>query len=207
VVKLSWWTIHGFCSGGQLLTTTRTYNFPIQLCIGPLIGAISAGCTAVLKPSESAPHCAAIMQKIVEESLDVSAYAVVQGAIPETSLLLDQKWDKYVTFTPAYHPTTDFSKNLLHGRLFRRQNHLAKSRLITHPRNPRARRPQSCNHHQNRRHAPRRPSPPLGQAHEQWPNLRLTQLHTNRRIHAANIYCRVQSRVRRVLSTRCEGVA
>lgn len=71
-----------------------TYNFPIQLCIGPLIGAIAAGCTAVLKPSESAPHSALIMQKIIESCLDPSAYAVVQGAVPETTSLLAQKWDK-----------------------------------------------------------------------------------------------------------------
>ncbi|KAF2732843.1 aldehyde dehydrogenase [Polyplosphaeria fusca] len=70
------------------------YNFPIQLSIGPLIGAIAAGCTAVLKPSESAPNAAAIMQKIVAESLDPSCYTVIQGAIPETTALLDQKWDK-----------------------------------------------------------------------------------------------------------------
>ncbi|KAF2201189.1 aldehyde dehydrogenase [Delitschia confertaspora ATCC 74209] len=70
------------------------FNFPIQLSIGPLIGAIAAGCTAVLKPSENAPHCAAVMQKIISESLDPSAYTVVQGSIPETSALLEQKWDK-----------------------------------------------------------------------------------------------------------------
>lgn len=70
------------------------YNFPIQLSIGPLIGAIAAGCTAVLKPSESSPCAAAVMQKIIEESLDPACYACVQGAIPETTALLDQKWDK-----------------------------------------------------------------------------------------------------------------
>lgn len=70
------------------------YNFPVQLSFGPLIGAIAAGCTAVLKPSESAPNAAAVMQKIVESCLDSSAYTVVQGAIPESSALLDCKWDK-----------------------------------------------------------------------------------------------------------------
>ncbi|KAF2249892.1 aldehyde dehydrogenase [Trematosphaeria pertusa] len=69
------------------------YNFPIQLSLGPLIGAISAGCTAVLKPSESSPHAAAVMQKIIAESLDPSCYTCIQGAIPETTALLDQKWD------------------------------------------------------------------------------------------------------------------
>lgn len=72
----------------------RTYNFPIQLTIGPLIGAIAAGCTAVLKPSESAPAAAIAVQKIVEDSLDPSAFVVVQGAVPESTALLEEKWDK-----------------------------------------------------------------------------------------------------------------
>lgn len=59
-----------------------------------MIGAIAAGCTVVLKPSESAPNAAAVMQKIVAESLDPSCYTVVNGAIPETSALLEHKWDK-----------------------------------------------------------------------------------------------------------------
>ncbi|PBP18596.1 fatty aldehyde dehydrogenase [Diplocarpon rosae] len=70
------------------------YNFPIQLSLGPLIGAIAAGCTGVLKPSEVSPASAMVMKKIVEEYLDPSAYAVVNGAIPETTALLDEKWDK-----------------------------------------------------------------------------------------------------------------
>lgn len=75
-------------------TSSRTYNFPIQLTIGPLVGAIAAGCTAVLKPSEAAPNAAAIVQKIVESALDPSAYAIVQGGIPESTMLLEEKWDK-----------------------------------------------------------------------------------------------------------------
>lgn len=70
------------------------FNFPIQLSLGPLIGAISAGCTAVLKPSESAPNAARVMQYIVSQALDPEAYQVVQGAVPETTALLDCKWDK-----------------------------------------------------------------------------------------------------------------
>ena len=53
------------------------YNFPVQLSLGPLIGAIAAGCTAVLKPSEVASATAMVLKKVVEESLDPSAYAVV----------------------------------------------------------------------------------------------------------------------------------
>lgn len=70
------------------------YNFPFQLTLGPLIGAIAAGCPAVIKPSELAPNSAMILKKIVEESLDSTAYACVNGAIPETTALLNQKWDK-----------------------------------------------------------------------------------------------------------------
>ena len=70
------------------------YNFPLQLSLGPLVGAIAAGCTAVLKPSENAPNAARIMQHVVESSLDPEAYQVVQGAVPETTALLEQKWDK-----------------------------------------------------------------------------------------------------------------
>ena len=70
------------------------FNFPIQLSFGPLIGAISGGNTAILKPSENAPNCAAVMQKIVEKGLDPECFAVVQGGIPETQALLAEKWDK-----------------------------------------------------------------------------------------------------------------
>lgn len=70
------------------------YNFPYQLTLGPLIGAIAAGCTAVIKPSEMAPHSAMVMKKILEEYLDPTAYTCVNGSIPETTALLDQKWDK-----------------------------------------------------------------------------------------------------------------
>jgi len=70
------------------------YNFPFLLCISPLIGAIAAGCTAILKPSESAPATAMVLQELIEKYLDPTAFRVVNGAIPETTALLDQKWDK-----------------------------------------------------------------------------------------------------------------
>ncbi|MCJ1250725.1 hypothetical protein MMC30_007953 [Trapelia coarctata] len=70
-----------------------TYNFPIQLAIGPMIGAIAAGNTLVVKPSENAPCVAVVLEKIVA-ALDSDCYGCVQGAIPQTTALLDQKWDK-----------------------------------------------------------------------------------------------------------------
>lgn len=70
------------------------YNFPFSLSVDPLLGAIAAGCTAVIKPSESAPNVAMAIRDIVEKALDPEAYRVVNGAVPETTALLDQKWDK-----------------------------------------------------------------------------------------------------------------
>ncbi|KAK1075714.1 Hexadecenal dehydrogenase [Friedmanniomyces endolithicus] len=70
------------------------FNFPFMLSLCPLIGAIAAGCTAVLKPSENAPNSARIMQHVIEQSLSPDAYQVVQGGVPETTALLEQKWDK-----------------------------------------------------------------------------------------------------------------
>lgn len=71
-----------------------TYNFPFMLTVVPLVGAIAAGCTAVVKPSEGAPNVAMVIKEIVEKYLDPESYRVVNGAVPETSALLDQKWDK-----------------------------------------------------------------------------------------------------------------
>ena len=59
-----------------------------------MIGAMAAGNTVVLKPSENSPATAAVMERIIKEYLDSSCYTVVQGGIPETTALLEQKWDK-----------------------------------------------------------------------------------------------------------------
>ncbi|CAB4309200.1 unnamed protein product [Prunus armeniaca] len=71
-----------------------TWNFPFLLSLDPVIGAISAGNAVVLKPSEIAPATSSILAKLVEEYLDNSAVKVVEGAVPETTALLEQKWDK-----------------------------------------------------------------------------------------------------------------
>lgn len=66
----------------------------MNLSVGPFVGAIAAGNTAILKPSENAPNVAVVLQKIVESALDPSCFAVVQGAVTETTKLLEEKWDK-----------------------------------------------------------------------------------------------------------------
>lgn len=74
------------------------YNFPIQLVLAPLVGAIGAGCAAVIKPSELTPACAMVLKEVIESRLDRDAFAVVNGGIPETNALMNEKWDK-VFFT------------------------------------------------------------------------------------------------------------
>ena len=69
------------------------WNEPYMLTLGPLVAAIAAGNTAVLKPSEIAEASAAVMAEMVPKYLDPEAVAVVQGGVPETTALLAQKWD------------------------------------------------------------------------------------------------------------------
>ncbi|KAM5433858.1 Hexadecenal dehydrogenase [Microsporum ferrugineum] len=74
------------------------FNFPFTLTFGPVVGAIAAGNTVVIKPSEVSPHCAAVIQEIVEAALDPSCVSVIQGSVPETKALLAERWDK-ICFT------------------------------------------------------------------------------------------------------------
>ncbi len=74
------------------------FNYPVQLTFSPLIGALIAGNTAILKPSENTPHVAKILEKIVKESFEESYVAVIQGAIEENTLLLSLPFD-YIFFT------------------------------------------------------------------------------------------------------------
>ncbi|XVF39300.1 hypothetical protein PTKIN_Ptkin01aG0023700 [Pterospermum kingtungense] len=70
------------------------WNYPFLLSLDPVIGAIAAGNAIVLKPSEIAPASASLLAKLVATYLDSSCIKVVEGAVPETSALLEQKWDK-----------------------------------------------------------------------------------------------------------------
>ncbi|KAG5601246.1 hypothetical protein H5410_032616 [Solanum commersonii] len=67
---------------------------PLVLSLDPVIGAIAAGNAVVLKPSEIAPATSSVLAKLLGQYMDVSAIRVVEGAAPETTALLEQKWDK-----------------------------------------------------------------------------------------------------------------
>ncbi|XWS21646.1 hypothetical protein CRYUN_Cryun30bG0072200 [Craigia yunnanensis] len=70
------------------------WNYPFLLSLDPVVGAIAAGNAIVLKPSEIAPATSSLLAKLVADYLDSSCIKVVEGAVPETSALLEQKWDK-----------------------------------------------------------------------------------------------------------------
>jgi aldehyde dehydrogenase (NAD+) len=69
------------------------WNYPVQLLLSPLVGAIAAGNCALLKPSEVTPHTSALLAKIVSQYLDPDAITLVEGAVDETTALLDERWD------------------------------------------------------------------------------------------------------------------
>ncbi|CAN1122121.1 Aldehyde dehydrogenase family 3 member F1 [Linum perenne] len=71
-----------------------SWNFPISLLLDPLIGAISAGNTVLLKPSELAPLCSSFLAKAIPNYLDPTAIKVIEGATETSQHLLQQKWDK-----------------------------------------------------------------------------------------------------------------
>jgi aldehyde dehydrogenase (NAD+) len=78
------------------------WNFPFLLSIGPVIGAIAAGNSIILKPSEIAPNCSAAVAKILNDAFDPSYLKVIEGGVTETQSLLKQKFD-YIFFTGSTH--------------------------------------------------------------------------------------------------------
>ncbi|HLV92066.1 MAG TPA: aldehyde dehydrogenase [Aequorivita sp.] len=70
------------------------WNYPYQLSFAPVIAAIAAGNTVVLKPSELPKHTSAAMAKIVEENFDPAFFTVIEGGVEETQELLSQQFDK-----------------------------------------------------------------------------------------------------------------
>jgi aldehyde dehydrogenase (NAD+) len=75
-----------------------SWNYPIQLCILPLIGSIAAGNCSIIKPSELSPNTSAEIEKLISEHFDPAFISVVQGGAETTQELLEQKFD-YIFFT------------------------------------------------------------------------------------------------------------
>ncbi len=74
------------------------WNYPFQLAIAPLIAAVAAGNTAIIKPSEVTPHTAKIVSEIIAASFEPEHVTVIEGGVETSQKLLAQKWD-YIFFT------------------------------------------------------------------------------------------------------------
>lgn len=101
-VKTPWplWPIKSYVQAEPfgIVLIISPWNFPVQLLILPLIGALAAGNCAILKPSEHAPYTSNLIQLLIEKVFERSIVAVVPGGIPETEKLLQEKFD-YIFFT------------------------------------------------------------------------------------------------------------
>lgn len=74
------------------------FNYPFQLALEPLVGALAAGNTAIIKPSELTPTVAGVLQTVVEQAFTPQAVACIQGEVDTTTELLAQRFD-YIFFT------------------------------------------------------------------------------------------------------------
>lgn len=74
------------------------WNYPVLLALEPLVGAIAAGNTVVLKPSAYSPATSAVMATLIEECFTPEYVSVVKGGRAENQSLLEQKFD-YIFFT------------------------------------------------------------------------------------------------------------
>ena len=91
------------------------WNYPVQLLLNPLVGAISSGCTAVLKPSPYVPEVSKVIEEMISETFDERYIAVVQGNRTVNTALLEQRWDLiFFTGSPSLGKTVmaAASKNL-----------------------------------------------------------------------------------------------
>lgn len=79
------------------------WNYPVQLLLTPLVGVISSGCTAVLKPSPNVPEVSDVIEKMIRDTFPEEYVAVVQGDRDVNTALLEQRWDMiFFTGSPSF---------------------------------------------------------------------------------------------------------
>ena len=69
------------------------WNYPVQLLLNPLVGAISSGCTAMLKPSPYVPTVSKTLEDMIADTFEENYVAVVQGNRLINAALLEERWD------------------------------------------------------------------------------------------------------------------
>ncbi|WP_445664224.1 aldehyde dehydrogenase [Fodinibius sp. AD559] len=78
------------------------WNYPVQLALNPALGAIAAGNTVILKPSEHAPHTSGLLAKLINNNFDPGFLRVVEGDAETTQSLLSEPLG-YIFFTGSTH--------------------------------------------------------------------------------------------------------
>jgi aldehyde dehydrogenase (NAD+) len=74
------------------------WNFPFNLCLGPLVSCLAAGNNAIIKPSEMTPHTSALIRQLVAEVFETDVVTVYEGGVTESQQLLDLPFD-HIYFT------------------------------------------------------------------------------------------------------------
>ncbi len=74
------------------------WNFPVKNLLGPVLGAMSAGNTVIMKPSEISPATSGVIKQMIDEYFAPEYMVVIEGGVPETTELLQQRFD-FVFFT------------------------------------------------------------------------------------------------------------
>jgi len=74
------------------------WNYPLNLCFGPLVSALAAGNTVIIKPSEMMPNVSAVMAKIIQETFTPQEVALFEGSLPTAEALLALPFD-HIFFT------------------------------------------------------------------------------------------------------------
>lgn len=74
------------------------WNYPINLMLAPLVGAIAAGNCSILKPSEIAAHTSSVLAEIIQKTFDSSFITVVEGGVETSKELLSESFD-HIFFT------------------------------------------------------------------------------------------------------------
>ena len=78
------------------------WNYPVQLLLNPLVGAIAAGCTAVLKTSPAVPAVAEVLRKLIEDTFEPRYVALFQGHREVNEALFKEKYDLiFLTGSPS----------------------------------------------------------------------------------------------------------
>ena len=69
------------------------WNYPVQLLLNPLVGALSAGCTAMLKPSPYVPNVSRVLTEMIRSTFRPEQVAIVEGNRQVNQMLLHERWD------------------------------------------------------------------------------------------------------------------